>query len=158
MNKEDEDSQPIPELASKIGKNRQRVLLSEYDVQKDNLNGVQELLVKYAKAQPQYKPKIIEEMIKIVSEKFEEFILDESEIIDIMKTVDIILAQKDINIMDKLDMIYKNAKLYFKESNKKYCDDHKSNNSGTVECRNSYRQYGKILKQLYNGYCLIKYD
>ena len=60
----------------------------------------------------------ISKLVKAVSNKFDEYIIDEDEIFDILTAVDLILKQERLFVNDKIDIWYKYAKLYFKQSNK----------------------------------------
>ena len=60
----------------------------------------------------------LSKLVNRVSDKFDEYIIDEDEIFDILSAVDVILNQKGLHLDDKIDIWYKYAKLYFKHSNK----------------------------------------
>ena len=57
-------------------------------------------------------------LVKQVSNKFDEYIIDEDEIYDILTAVDLMMKRKILYVDDKLDIWLKYIKLYFKQSNK----------------------------------------
>lgn len=79
---------------------------------------IQILLDKHRKAKLTEKPKIVSDLVTAVLKKFEEFIIDEDEISQLKEASYLILTNHDTVVNDKVDIIYKYAKNYFKESNK----------------------------------------
>ena len=88
----------------------------------------------------------------MLSEKFEEFIVDEDEIFEVMEAVDTIYDTNLVNPCDQLDITYKYAKLFFKESNKQISITTKEKNKGPEEkSQRNQKEHLKVIKRLFKA-------
>ena len=67
------------------------------------------------------------EMVKNLSNKFKEYIIDEDEADIILKLVKIAFEFDQIHLYDRIDLVYKYARLYFKCLDKQYYLESKTN-------------------------------
>ena len=82
------------------------------------------------------------DLVKEVSNKFDEYIIDEDEIYDILTAVDIMIKHEMLHLDDKLDIWFKYVKLYFKQSNKQ-------ESIGTRKNENSHIDKGDLVQSEY---------
>ena len=90
------------------------------------IDGIADLYRRYQESQ-EIDLKMKTEIIKALSNKFKEYIIDEDEADIILKLVEIALKFDQIHLYDRIDLVYKYARLYFKCLDKQYYLESRTN-------------------------------
>ena len=102
----------------------------------------------------------IENIVKTMSNKFKEYIIDEDEAEVIRRFVKIATESHDLSLSDRLDLVYKYAKLYFKyldkqfyhESDTNFKEDAKEESKGIIEDSNLHsKRYEEVIDWLFDS-------